>query len=353
MKAISERLSRPPSDDLGEDQQLKPVFPEGATPTIETWQPLRKALHERWLDVLGSPSFEGVDGDAEVIDSFEAPDFRGTVFRQPTGPETRQLVLLMEPARTPHSPRPGAVVPFYYVDDMSGYDLAAKKKLVKREFAAFGEDLVRQGYVVVCVEAFPYNTVPDPRSDAPYAWWRAAAAKVLQGNPQWTGMGKLVWDTRLATNLLLRQPDVDKNRIAIIGHSLGGKMGFYAGCLDERIKATVGSDFGIGYSFTNWDAPWYLGEKIHDPEFNLAHHHLLALHAPRSFLLIGGKFDKPESWQHINEAGKVYKLYGKENALGFFNHASGHAPTRDSLVAAYRWLAEQFDLPEQNSQALR
>jgi hypothetical protein len=132
-----------------------------------------------------------------------------------------------------------------------------------------------------------------------------------------------------------------------MGHSLGGKMAFYTGALDERIKAIVASDFGIGWRFTNWDDPWYLGRQIHSEGFRLAHHQLLALHAPRSFFLIGGQFDHRASWQYLLEAQKVYRLYGREDAIGFFDHHSGHSPTQESLLIAYRWLAEQFDLPAQ------
>jgi pimeloyl-ACP methyl ester carboxylesterase len=243
---------------------------------------------------------------------------------------------------------------------MAGYDLRRRKPIADgdsfqfgqrsttcRRIIQFGRHLVQQGYVVVCTEAFPFNTVPEPQKDEGFAWWQTAAEKLLRDNPNWTGIAKLAWDTRRATDLLLNQPDIDKDRVVVMGHSLGGKMAFYAGVLDERIKAIIGSDFGMGWSFTNWDAPWYLGDQIHRPGFTLAHHQLLALHAPRSFLLIGGAADRPATWQYINEAQKAYKLYGRENAVGFFDHASGHSPTPESLVLAYRWLAEQFDLAEQ------
>ena len=131
-----------------------------------------------------------------------------------------------------------------------------------------------------------------------------------------------------------------------MGHSLGGKMAFYAGVFDERVKAIVGSDFGLGKNFTNWDAPWYLGEQIHAKCFTLAHHQLLAIHAPKSFLLFGGEADRPASWQYIIEAQKVYALYGRTDAIGFFDHKAGHRPTEESLHIAYRWLAEQFNLAQ-------
>ena len=122
-------------------------------------------------------------------------------------------------------------------------------------------------------------------------------------------------------------------------------MAFYAGAFDPRIKAVIASDFGIGLSFTNWDAPWYLGARIHASDFGLAHHQLLALHAPNSFFLIGGQADRPASWQYLLAAQPVYRLYGRPEAIGFLYHGTGHEPTPDSVVTAYRWLAEQLDLP--------
>ncbi|OGV74987.1 MAG: hypothetical protein A3K19_12080 [Lentisphaerae bacterium RIFOXYB12_FULL_65_16] len=343
MSIWSQKLSRPPYTDMGEDQHLSPIFGRGA-PTLAGWKRRRKTLLRRWQDVLGSHSMPEFDRTEARVEEFELPEAHATLFRLPTSPATRQLALLLRPKTAIHRPCPGAIVPFYNPDLMAGYDLATRQPK-ERSTTHFGRHLVQQGYVVLCTQAFPFNTVPDPKSDANFAWWHAAAAKVLGDNPHWTGMGKLIWDTWLGTDFLLRQPDVDAERILIIGHSLGGKMAFYNGALDERIKAVIASDFGIGYSFTNWQDPWYLGTKVHDPRLGVGHHELLALTAPRAFLLIAGLYDKRESWQYLNEAAKVYALHGREHALGMFDHASGHTPTEESMRIAYEWLTEQFGLP--------
>ncbi len=396
MPTMSQQLSQPAIKDLGEPQHLEPIFADGQEPTVDAWEGrLRPRLLERWAAVIGEPSFGDFDRAAEVIERFEAPFFNGTLIRQPTGPGLCQTLLLMEPKDTPEgrdgeaaippskggnprggspdgsrstlpcrppcsppwkggrgshrapgAPRPGAIVPFYHPDLMAGFDLETREPKTERPNVHFGRHLVQQGYVVVCTEAFPYNTVPEPEDSAGFAWWQAGADKLLADNPNWTGIGKLIWDTSRAVDLLLEQPHVDAERIVCMGHSLGGKMAFYTAAFDERIKAAVASDFGIGWSFTNWDAPWYFGGQIRDGGFMLNGHHALALLAPRAFLAIAGEADRPESWQHINEAKRVYRLYGKEDAVGCFLHMTGHQPTDESIVAAYKWLAEQFGLPE-------
>ncbi len=347
MQTLSQQVSRPVYDDLGAPEPIEPIFAEGTDPTLEDWQDRRAVLKERWNAVLGTPSLDTFDTRPEIINTFEQPAYRATVFKQPTGPDTRQTLLLMEPGQAAHSPRPGMVVPFYHPDPMAGIDLDTQEPIAEDRNIQFGRHLVQQGNVVVCTEAFPFNTVPEPADNRSFSWWQAAADKLLKDHPNWTGIAKLVRDASRAVDLLLDQPDIDRKRIGIMGHSLGGKIAFYTGALDERIQAIVASDFGMGFNFTNWDAPWYLGDQIHRPDFTLAHHHLLALHAPRSFFLFGGEADRPATWQYINEAKKVYALYGKPDAVGFFDHASGHRPTGESLKIAYRWLAERFGLAEQ------
>jgi len=146
---------------------------------------------------------------------------------------------------------------------------------------------------------------------------------------------------------LLDQKSIDLERIAIIGHSLGGKMAFMTAAYDERIKAVIGSDFGMGWDFTNWNDPWYYGEKNSADGFSLGNHHLLALIAPHPFLLIGGEADRAESRQYLQEGGQTHHLYGRPEGVGFIHHATGHNPPVASIETAYQWLAEQFDLPGQ------
>lgn len=343
MSGLSAELSRPVVDDLGAPQSMEPIFPEGVTPSVEEWERvLRPALVERWQEVVGEPSFGEYDRTVEVVGEFDAPWAHGTIFLQPTGPEQRQQVVLLEPTQNSPSPRPVAVVPYYHPELMMGYDPAQGAPVDERPVVQFGRHLAERGYLVACMEAFPYNTVPEPEDSAGFGWWKAAAAKLLSDNPGWTGIGKLVHDTSRALDLLLDQPDADRGRVLAIGHSLGGKMAFYTSAFDQRISACISSDFGIAWEFTNWEAPWYFGPQVQRQDFALNGHHALALIAPRSFLVIAGEADRPESWQFIREAQRVYRLYGRDEAAGCFLHMTGHQPTAEAIEAAYAWLDEQF-----------
>ncbi len=346
MSDTSNSYSRPaPADASFAPEPIEPLLvPDRA----EDWQDARRQLLDAWTAVIGHPAFDvcdTFDRSADSLTTFDQEQYTGTILKQPTTPTTRQTLLLMTPKVPAATPCPGMVIPFYDPDRMAGIDIHTHEPLLAQESVIqFGRHLVSQGYIVVCPEVYPYNTVMEPEDSSGMNWWQAAADQLRVDHPDWSGVGRLAWDASRALDLLLDQPGIDATRCGVIGHSLGGKIAFYAAALDQRFAACVSSDFGIGFNFTNWDDDWYLGDRIHRPGFARAHHELLALMAPRPFFLVGGEADRSASWHYIQEAQRVYALYGQQNAAGFFHHASGHRPTEQAMRIAYGWLAEQFGL---------
>jgi pimeloyl-ACP methyl ester carboxylesterase len=196
---------------------------------------------------------------------------------------------------------------------------------------AWGPLLARRGFTVICPRCFlwPGGEALDTKNTLAELHKRHAGAK---------GMAKMLYDARRAVDILAAQPGVDATRIGAVGHSLGGKEVLYLAAFDERIKAAVSSEGGIGTRFSNWHDPWYLTDAIQKPQFDREHHELLALVAPRPFLLIGGdSADGSQSWPFIEAALPVYRLYGEPARVGLLNHKQGHSIPPIAVERTVEW----------------
>lgn len=197
---------------------------------------------------------------------------------------------------------------------------------------AFGLKLAKAGMVSFCPKCFLW--VGEGKFDQRVAGFH-------KRHPRSKGMAKMLYDAQLAVSILQTQPEVDRDRIGCVGHSLGAKEVLYLAAFDQRVKATVSSEGGVSVRFSNWNAPWYLGKGIDEKEFTRDHHELISLIAPRPFLLIGGdSADGDQSWPFIEAAMPVYRLHQptRRPPIGLFNHRKGHAvpPSAESRIA--EWL---------------
>jgi dienelactone hydrolase len=204
-----------------------------------------------------------------------------------------------------------------------------------------GIQLVERGYIAWCPRNFIFDEVAGAKPNAEL--WTANAKRLHKLHPNWTSMARMTFDAIRAADFLESLPNVDKERIGCIGHSLGGKVALYAAAFDERYKVSVSSEGGIGLKFSNWDAIWYLGPAIKQPDFNLENHQALSLIAPRAFLLLAGdSADGDKSWAFIEAAMPVYKLFDATENLGWFNHHQGHRYPPESRQVAEAFLDQHL-----------
>ncbi|MBL8221077.1 MAG: SUMF1/EgtB/PvdO family nonheme iron enzyme [Bryobacterales bacterium] len=323
---------QPPSGFETATGALTPLL--ASTETVQTWAKKRSALREKWRGILGAPAIAPPAPNARLIESYAERGLRGSILELQTEPDSWEKILVLQPAVASSAPLPVVIVPYYDVDVPAGRNLGGRS-FMAGSVRSYAYLAAQRGYMAIAIRWFGESY--GERYDE-------AVANLAMRHPQSTGLGKWVWDAQRLLDYIGTMPDADSKRIAIIGHSLGAKMALYAAAMDDRIGNVIFSEGGIGFKMSNYDDFWYLGEKMKSLPAGTDQHELMALLAPRPFLLIGGdEYDGNESWHYINAARAVYGLFQKPEQIGYFNHHKGHSPTQEAISHAMRWL-ERFTL---------
>ena len=295
-------------------------------------------LKHKWLGALGAPSYTKKYGEAVKTSAFSTDEFDAEWYLQENGEFKHQRVLMLFPKNL-EGRAPAVAIPFYFPEALLAFDHATLEELEYYRGLEMMLHLVRRGYVVASADAYHLNYIDSDRDRGDFKRWQDAANALRADHPNYSGVGKLVDDTSLMIDLLARDGRVDSDRIGIAGHSLGGKMAFYTGCLDERVKVILASDFGIGWHQTNWNDDWYWGKDAARLEAEGFDHSELLSIAQKPFCLIAGLYDTDESYEIMLRA----EGYGKDDErFEFINHATGHRPPMWALDKGYdfidKWL---------------
>jgi hypothetical protein len=316
---------------LREPPQPKPAPLPSALGAIDSpgdWEERRAKLRSAWSDVIG-PFPERVPLTAQVVSTESLPDHTRTLVRYHTDAASTNEAYVLAPSDAKPKAHPGVVV----LHPTTPRTIADPVGISGREQVHNALHLVRRGYVCVVPRNFLW-TISGKN-------YQQAAEAVLAQKRWKTGMARMTWDAIRAIDLLLEQPGVDPKRIATLGHSLGGKEVLYHAAFDERVKAAVSCEGGVGIAFSNWDAAWYLGPQVKSPDFRRDHHELIALIAPRALLVIGGESaDGARSWPYVEANLPVWRLLGAEDRIGLLRHKHGHdfPPPGDDRERVYAWL---------------
>lgn len=213
------------------------------------WLAQRARLKEGWQNVLGEFPKRKAPLKTEVLatEDLDGLSRQFVRYQVEDGLFTDGYLLTPRPAKE----KLPAVVVFHPTTPLQAKGVAGLAPEYPEEKWQ-GVQLVRRGYVVWC----PRNYIETPGAD-----WAGNAARVMARHPNWTGMTRMVWDAIRAADFVASLPSVDRKRIGCLGHSLGGKEVLYAMAFDERYKAGVSSEGGIGLNFSNWEAPSYSGRR--------------------------------------------------------------------------------------------
>ncbi len=215
-------------------------------------------------------------------------------------------------------------------DDLDGY---------QHDFAV---QCVRKGYVTLALEPLGFGHRRDPEARKKGAGASscqpAAGAALLLGESMaaWR-----TWDAMRAVDLLADLPDVDPNRIGMMGISGGGTITLYAAALDERIRAVLLSGSFCTYRDSIYSVSHCIDNYVPGilNWFEMAD--VAALIAPRYLFVESGTRDPifPEAGVRAALKG-VASAYAAWGVPGHLDHAFFEAGHQFDGAAAFRKLGE-------------
>ncbi len=220
---------------------------------------------------------------------------------------------------------------------------------------AFLDQLARRGYVVIAPDHFVAGERIPPEG-------AYNTRRFYEKHPEWTAVGKAVYEHSIAIDVLQSLPEVDPEKIGVMGHSLGGHGAYFLAAYDPRIKVTVANSacapFRQNTKVEAWARDeWYIYFKHMRPGLlrgelpPIDMHEIMALLAPRPFLdlsalndLIAG--DEPRMAgltyrQRVLMLMKVMDVYELEQApqnFAFYSHGQGHSVPYEARQLIYGWL---------------
>jgi hypothetical protein len=343
--------TRSPAPEPGAEKEVIPSLVEGVKDKQDWEQRRRPELMRLWTDILGKlePTKEdrkwfGDIRKARIIDQKEMPHYTRIHLELPIERDFWQQHLLLVPKGKGNGKRPAVIAWTSTTPDYTAPE------------QWWGAWLAERGYVVLTSWSFIRNY----RDGTTYA--KGAADKLHARFGEWAPLAKMVHDARREAEFLRSRKDVDPKRIGFIGFSLGAKAAVYVAAFAPEIAATVALDPHIAINgATNWYSPWYLewtprvlkllNPNPARPGFEHDHHELLALTAPRPFLLIGGAAnrednggdsDDRQSKGYVDRAREVYKLLGVEDRLEFALTSDGHKPNGPTIDPAWQKFFERW-----------
>jgi dienelactone hydrolase len=221
---------------------------------------------------------------------------------------------------------------------------------------AYADELAQRGYVTIACDALCFG-----KRHAADANYYGDSVSFYEKHPDWTIAGKYAFDVSRQVDVLQSLPEVDPERIGCIGHSLGGHTTIYAMTYDPRIKVGVSncgftsfradqaarglwayynatSLFPILYQFDSEEAVARLP---------LDYHEMLALVAPRPFLIIAPTRDPGFAHEGVVDTFEalkpLYAFLGVPDDIQMLSPDCEHAFPAEIREKAYAFLEEHLN----------
>jgi hypothetical protein len=194
------------------------------------------------------------------------------------------------------------------------------------------EEVIARGYAVA---AF-YNADVDPDIDDNFKNGIHGLLDTNRSAESWGTLATWAWGASRCMDYLVTDKDISPKKIAVVGHSRGGKTALWAGATDERFAMVVCNEAGCGGSslsrrrygetidrinkaFPHWFCANYKSYNDKEDSLPVDMHELMALIAPRAFYVASADKDlwgDPHGqYLALYHSLPAYHLFGLKNSL--------------------------------------
>ncbi len=205
---------------------------------------------------------------------------------------------------------------------------------------AYAAELCSRGYITLSPDTIAFEERSHPALPGPQYELFVHYDLLLKGL---TLQGKLIWDAMRAVDYLSSRPEVARDRIGMIGHSMGAAETLFSMSLEPRIKVGAASCGATTY------VSIIAAEALHNPGLYVPGilkwgdmPDVVSLIAPRPLLVLNGEKDAifpiEGARQVMARAGMLYRRLGEPDALELFISPQGHEFTDEMRQRAYHWL---------------
>ena len=219
------------------------------------------------------------------------------------------------------------------------------------EITSRGYAFVRWNFNDVCPNASAYNK--------PGLWPIGIIAKLATGDEKatnvvrqadsWGTIGAWAWGNSRVLDWIESRPELNARKVAVVGHSRGGKTALWTAAQDTRFAMAVANGSGCGGAglarervkhegserfknilgtFPNWFCPAFTEWIGREAEVPHDSDDLIRLVAPRLVYVASGDRDTwacPASEKAAVDAARdIYRAYGAEDRMGYHCHKGPH-----------------------------
>lgn len=222
--------------------------------------------------------------------------------------------------------------PLFLLIDNRGPANTDPTRQVKSEFWP-AEEVIARGYAI----AVFYNSDVDPDNFDDFK--NGIHGMLDRGRRQpdsWGTIAAWAWGACRCMDYFENDRDIDRNKVAVVGHSRGGKTALWAGACDKRFSIVIPNESGCGgaalarrrygetvarinTSFPHWFCLNYRKYNNNEDELPVDMHMLMALVAPRALYVSAADEDlwgDPKGcYLALYNALPVYRLLKADSAL--------------------------------------